>query len=145
MVNAKVFGVIIVGLICIAAIYAIALPAKTATVQYDSAGAVVDKTYDADNAIYNYEWFKTRYEEIGASERQIQNTINEIDSFKETFGDASEWDWQTKSDYSRLTTIKLGQVNHYESLVAEYNARSKMANRNVFEDKLPMSVDKILW
>ncbi|MEK6882316.1 MAG: hypothetical protein AABY22_22040, partial [Nanoarchaeota archaeon] len=34
------------------------LPVKTVTSQIDAASDIIDKTYTADNAIYNYEWFK---------------------------------------------------------------------------------------
>lgn len=113
--------------------------------QVDSARDIIDKTYDADNAIYNYEWFKTQYNKIKASELQIDNTYMELDSFKEMYGDAREWDWQSKQDYSILQQTYLGQKNHYESLVADYNARGEMANRNIFKDKLPFNVDKKIW
>ena len=127
------------------AIKAIFLPVRTVTDQIDSAGNVIDKTYNADNAIYNYEWFKTQYEKIQANREQINNTIEQIKEFKQTYGDVSTWDSSTKDEYNRLNTIKLGLINQDNNLVAEYNARSKMANRAIFENKLPLSVDKILW
>ena len=126
-------------------IKAILLPAKTVTTQIDSAGNIIDRTYNADNAIYNYEWFKTQYEDIRATERIIDNTNIQMNAYKELYGNASEWDWQTKQDYNSLQGKFLGQQNYYEDLVAEYNARSKMANREIFKDKLPLHVDKVLW
>lgn len=113
--------------------------------QVDSAHEIIDKTYDADNALYNYEWFKSQYEKIDAAEKQIDNTHMEVDDYKDMYGDPTEWDWQTKQDYSQLRTTFLGQKNHYESLVADYNARSKMANRNIFQNGLPFDVDKKIW
>lgn len=124
---------------------ALILPAKTVTTQIDSAGNIIDITYDAENAIYNYEWFKTQYEDIQATERIIGNTKVEMDAYKELYGNASGWDWQTKQDYNSLQGKYLGQQNFYEDLVAEYNARSKMANREIFKDKLPLHVDAVLW
>lgn len=124
---------------------AVLLPAKTVTTQIDSAGNIIDKTYDANNAIYNYEWFKTQYEDIQATERIISNTKTEMDAYKEMYGNVSGWDWQTKQDYNSLQKKYLGQQNYYEDLVAEYNARSNMANREIFKDKLPLHVDKVLW
>ncbi|MEA3324061.1 MAG: hypothetical protein U9Q37_02835 [Euryarchaeota archaeon] len=121
------------------------LPFMTVTTQIDSAGQVIDKTYDADNAIYNYEWFKTQHEDIQATERIISNTKIQMGNYKEMYGNASEWDWQTRQDYTSLSGKFLGQQNYYENLVAEYNARSKMANREIFKDKLPLHVDKVLW
>lgn len=124
---------------------AVLLPGKTVTTQIDSAGNIIDKTYDADSAIYNYEWFKTQYEDIQATERIIRNTKTEMDAYKEMYGNVSIWDWQTKQDYNSLQKKYLGQQNYYEDLVAEYNARSNMANREIFKDKLPLHVDKVLW
>lgn len=121
------------------------LPVKTVTTQIDSAGDIIDKTYDAENAIYNYEWFKSQYQDIEATERIIGNTKTEMDAYKEMYGDASDWDWQTKQDYNSLQGKYLGQQNYYEDLVAGYNARSEMANRNIFKDKLPLHVDKVIW
>lgn len=121
------------------------LPVKTVTTQIDSAGNIIDKTYDADNAIYNYEWFEQQYQDIQATERIIRNTKAEMDAYKELYGNTSSWDWQTKKDYSSLQGVYLGQQNYYEGLVAKYNARSEMANRNIFKDKLPLHADKVIW
>lgn len=127
------------------ALKVISIPILTFTKQVDSAVEVVEKTYDADNAIYNYEWFKSQYEKIEANRNQIQNTIDSIDGFKQTYGNVSSWDYDTNQEYNRLSAMKLSLQNMDENLVADYNARSKMANREVFKDKLPLSVDKIIW
>ena len=121
------------------------LPFLTVTSQIDIAGDIIDKTYDADNAIYNYEWFKQRYEDIQATETKISNTKKNMEEYRDLYGDASEWDWQTKQGYNSLNTVYLGQQNYYEEIVADYNARSKMANREIFKEKLPLHVDKMLW
>jgi hypothetical protein len=113
--------------------------------QVDSAHEIIDKTYAAENAIYNYEWFKTQHEKIIAKEKQIDNTEFEIKEFKEMYGDPTKWDWQTRQDYQHLKTVSMGMKNFYEDLVSEYQARSKMANRNIFEDGLPFDVDKKIW
>lgn len=121
------------------------LAPKTVTTQIDSAGQVIEKTYDADNAIYNYEWFKQQYADIEAAKRVISNTAAIRNEYKDMYGDPKDWDYQTKQDYNSINTKYLGQKNHYETLVEDYNARASMANRNVFQDKLPLHVDKILW
>lgn len=113
--------------------------------QVDSAHEIIDKTYNPNNVIYNYEWFKSQYEKILAIEKQIDNTVYSIDDLKTIYGDAKEWDFSTKEEYSRLSTTLLGQKNHYENLVADYNARSNMDNRNIFKDGLPFDVDKKIW
>jgi len=138
-----VLVVVVALLICVVGYFWLA--PKIFLTQVDSAHEIIDKTYDAQNAIYNYEWFKTQYEKIQATERQIDNTMMLKDEFKETYGEASTWDFTTKESYSRIQTTLLGQKNHYESIVAEYNARSKMVNRNIFKGKLPFNVDKKMW
>ena len=113
--------------------------------QVDVAHDIVDQTYTAENAIYNYEWFKIQFEKISESEIQIDNTMMQKDEFKDLYGNVSKWDWTTKEEYNRLSTTLLGQKNHYELLIADYNARSKMANKNIFDGKLPFNVDKKMW
>ena len=146
-----IYAIVIVAAVFIAAIAggwalkAALLPVKTVVTQIDSAGNIIDITYDAENAIYNYEWFKTQYEKISATERVIRNTRAEMDSYRELYEDPTAWDWQTRQDYNSLQRRSLGQQNYYEELVAMYNARSKMANREIFKDKLPLHVDKMIW
>ena len=149
MGNVKTIGIIILALLLVSAagwgIRAAMLGPKTVTTQISSAGEIIDKTYDADNSIYNYEWFKQQKADIDAMVKVIQNTKRNLDDYKEMYGDPKEWGWQTRQDYNSLNTKYLGQQNQYEMLVEDYNARASMANRNVFMDKLPLHVDKILW
>ena len=121
------------------------LPAKTVTAQIDSAGQIIEKTYDAENAIYNYEWFKQQEADIRATEQQIRNMKGALDEYKDMYGDPKNWDYQTKQDYNSQNTKLTGQKNYYNELVEDYNARASMANRNVFQDKLPLHIDKIIW
>lgn len=118
---------------------------KTVTTQISSAEEVIDKTYDADNAIYNYEWFKQQEADIRATEKQVRNMHDSLTEYKGMYGDPKEWDYQTKQGYNSLNTKYVGQKNYYEELVEDYNARASMANREIFHDKLPLHVDKILW
>lgn len=121
------------------------IPAKTVTAQIDSAEQIIEKTYDADNAIYNYEWFKQQEADISATEQQIRNMKGALDEYKDMYGDPKDWDYQTKQDYNSQSTKYTGQKNYYNELVEDYNARASMANRNVFQDKLPLHIDKIIW
>lgn len=123
----------------------VALPFKTVTEQIKSGSEIIEKTYDPDKAITDYEWFKQRYEDIIACKQNAEATKKQITDFKETFGNASEWDIFNTQQYSRLQTTYTGEVQYCNDIIADYNARSKMATRNIFSDKLPMFVDKILW
>ena len=118
------------------------LPWHTVAAQIQSGHAIIDKTYNSNNAIYNYEWFKQQYADMQATQNKIQNTQAQIDSFKELNGkDTSKWNYQTKQTYQQLQTTFLGQKSYYEDQVAQYNAKSQMADRNIFKDQLPAHID----
>lgn len=110
--------------------------------QREAGKNIIDQTQTAENAINNYEWFKTQKQKIDSMERKIENQQTQIKDFKDTYGEnSSEWSRSTQQQYNRMTDRLLGYRNQYESLVAEYNARSNMQNRNVFKDKLPYEME----
>jgi hypothetical protein len=42
--------------------------------------------------------------------------------------------------------VELGLQNHTETLIANYNARAKMANRNIFQNSiLPSFIDALTY
>lgn len=102
---------------------------------------VIQKTYNADNAIYNYEWFKERYEAIQAIDNKIKNAEIAKQDFETSAGDRSQWTFEDKTEDARLSTVVLGLKQQREDLIAEYNARAKMANRNIFQDRLPLFIN----
>jgi glutamate synthase domain-containing protein 1 len=121
------------------------LPVHATTAQIDSAHQIIDKVNDPNNAIYNYEWFKQQKANIDATEKQIENMKQQLSDFKDTYGDSSGWSQDDKAEYNRISQVLIGQKNMYAQMVDDYNARASMADRNIFIDKLPMHVDKILW
>lgn len=115
----------------------VALPLFKLQTQVNNAGKIIEKTYDADNAIYNYEWFKQQYEDIEATKNKIKNAQTDIDDFETAAGARSSWTFEDKTEDARLHAVLSGLKQHYEDQVAQYNARAKMANRNVFQNNLP--------
>ncbi len=95
--------------------------------------ALLEKTVNADNAIYNYEWFKTSYQDIQALDQKIIIAENDLAEFKKSTGARSNMDREDKIEEARLTTIIMGLKNQRESQKAEYNARAQMANRSLFK------------
>jgi hypothetical protein len=112
------------------------LPFFTAGKIVDTTYDITNKTLDADNVIYNYEWFKQRYEDLEAIENKIIIAQEQVNQFKDDAGERNTWTFEDKNEYARLNSIHQGLMNHAEDLIAEYNARSKMANRNIFKDGL---------
>jgi hypothetical protein len=96
-------------------------------------GKIIEKTVNADNVIYNYEWFHSAYEDIQATDIKIKNSETQIAQFKSEAGDRANWDFSDKEEYSRLNSVLLGLQNYRQDVVAKYNARSKMVNRKIFK------------
>ena len=99
---------------------------------------IMEKTLDADNVIQNYEWFKQTNQDILSLESKIVNSDAALKRFKEDAGPRKDWKFEDKTEYSRLNTIVLGLQNQRRDVVAKYNARTEMANRELFKtDDLP--------
>lgn len=97
---------------------------------------VIDKTINADNAIYNYEWFKQQKQDIEVAKGQYQNAFQAEDAFTKAAGPRSEWTWEDKQESTRLASISLGLKNQIIQRTEDYNARAAMANRDIFRDGL---------
>jgi predicted transcriptional regulator len=124
----------------------VSFPFRTAGNMVNLAQDASDKTLTADNAIYNYEWFKRQYQEIEAAKKQLVNARVSYDSFKASAGARTEWTFEDKNEDSRLRAVVLGIENNLQSKITEYNARTSMATRNIFEDSvLPSFIDALTF
>jgi hypothetical protein len=118
--------------------------------QRDAAEETIEQTYDAENAIDEYEWFRGQYNDIEAKRNQIDNNYDELERFYDTYGDPrnesvnpnEDWSRQTQERHSRIQQRITGNQQQLEQMVAEYNARSESANRAVFKCSLPYNVDE---
>ncbi len=111
-------------------------PVNTASKLINTAYQAQDKVLNADNAIYNYEWFKQKYQDIEASKKQLVNAQISLSSFEESAGLRKDWTFEDKTEDSRLRSVQLGIQNLLESSIADYNARASMATRNIFENSV---------
>lgn len=120
----------------------ISLPFHLSSNTIETEHGVIDRTLNADNAIYNYEWFITQIEDIKAVQEQLAISEAQVENFKITYGDPLNWSFELNTEYARLNAVKQGQQSSIESMIADYNARSNMANRNIFQDGLiPTSLE----
>lgn len=96
---------------------------------------IVSKTLDADNVIHNYEFFKRQHEDFLAIDKKFQQAKTSAETFKADLSDdRKEWHRTDREEYQRLRSIADGLGYQREDIVAEYNAKSKMANRSIFKD-----------
>lgn len=146
----KVIGIILLGLIGITVVGFIGKlvfsPINTVNKLVETAYDAQDKVLNADNAIYNYEWFKQKKADIDASKKQLDNARNAHASFKASAGARSEWTFEDKGEDARLGSVVLGIENFLQSQIADYNARASMATRNIFENSvLPSYIDALTF
>lgn len=99
---------------------------------------IIAKTYNADNALYNYHWFKERITALKAIENKIQNAKDTEAGFISSAGARKDWSFEDKTESARLSTVTLGLKNQYEDLSAEYNARALEVDRAIFSQDLPL-------
>ena len=93
---------------------------------------IVNRTLDADNVIYNYEWFHRQYGDYQALGQKLESALASKAEFDSAVGPRSEWTFEDKQESARLSSIVLGLQNQRASLVQDYNAHARMSNRSIF-------------
>lgn len=94
---------------------------------------IAEKTFDADNVLYNYEWFKQQYNDYQALNKKITDADSSVVRFTRVAGPRKDWTFEDKTEQARLQSIADGLRYQLADLVSQYNARSKMANRSIFK------------
>lgn len=122
-------------------------PVHVAEKEIQTSYDAVNKVINADNAIYNYEWFKQQKEDIDAAGKQLENAYASYNGFKLSLPvEREKWSFEDKQEDSRLRSVVLGLENYLQTLIANYNARAKMATRSIFEDHvLPDYIDALTF
>lgn len=106
-------------------VHIISAPAVQAT-------RIMDKTIDADNVIYNYEWFHRQYGDLQAMTPKLTNAEAALADFERDAGPRSTWAFDDKQEHARLASIVLGLKNQRAEIVQTYNAHAGMSNRSIF-------------
>jgi len=108
---------------------------------FEQAAKIAERTFDGDNVISNYEWFHQTYEDVQALDRKIEQAKSSLDRFVKDAGPRTDWTFDDRQEHGRLNAVLQGLQNQRADVVATYNARSKMSNRDIFKDKqLPESL-----
>lgn len=118
----------------------VSLPFHAVDAGINTAHGVIDDTLNADNAIYNYEWFKQQVQDIEALEQKVAIAEQAILTFELSAGERSTWTFEDKTEDSRLRAVAQGLRSQYTTAITDYNARASMATRSIFEDGLIPSV-----
>lgn len=118
-------------------------PVNTLDQSIDTAYDVMKKTVNAENAIYNYEWFKEQEAYIRQCLTNEEIAKEEYDLFLEMLPENREsWDRNDKQEESSLRNSYYALQKLTNKAIEDYNARSEMANRNIFKDNLPSNISR---
>lgn len=101
----------------------------------------IQQTFDANNMIYNYEWFKQQHNDILAMDTKVANAERQKAIWLESAPPRDQWATQDRQMFNQLSSISLGLANQRASMVATYNARAEMANRSIFMQGLPSHIE----
>lgn len=101
----------------------------------DQAQQVIEKTLNADNVIYNYEWFHQHHSDWQAAGVNADAKQEELIQFMATAGPRSSWGIATQREENQLRVELSGMRAHQVNLANEYNAHVGMANRNLFRER----------
>lgn len=104
---------------------------------------IARKTMDADNVIYNYEWFKKKHNVFDGYLAQIETNEGATQSYEETLPEnKGEWNRYDRDELARLKSVVTGLRNECISVAREYNAHTEMANRKIFMQDVPANLDE---
>lgn len=112
------------------------------TLPFRTGAGIVERALSPDNVIANYEWFKRQYQDVQAIDIRLAASREAQVAFEASAGDRASWKFDDRQEWSRLNSIVLGLQGQRASMVAEYNARTQMANRDLFRTgDLPSSLN----
>lgn len=132
------FIVVVFLIIAAPFVKAFVLPLFIANQMMDTTYGAIDKTLDADNAIYNYEWFKSQYQAVVAQKEKMEQVQQEYDTYKETIDkDSAKWTKFQQQEEASIRNALSANKKVLADLIAEYNAKSSMVNRSIFKQGLP--------
>lgn len=127
-----ILNILISGVAIIAVVGVVGFGIRMVVNPFVQAGRVVEKTIDADNVIANYEWFKRQVQDVRAMDEKVGIASLVLEQFEKSTGPREGWRFDDRQEWNRLNTVLLGLRAQRTSMVAEYNARTQMANRDLF-------------
>lgn len=118
----------------------ITLPINKVESQLEFNQDAIKKTYSIEYCLANYEWFKDTYQDIQQSDGQIKNKQDQLDNFEKSAGARSNWTFEDKQQYNRLTNEVTGIKNYRLDLIGQYNSKSEQLNRVACKE-LPLFIE----
>jgi len=125
------------------AVKVLLFPVHVADKSVDLAYGTTNKTMTAENAIYNYEWFKEQEAYIRQCLKNEEIAKEEYDIYVKTLPENREkWDGRDKDEEASLRNSYYALQKLTNKAMEDYNAKSSMVNKAIFKDNLPSNIDR---
>lgn len=130
----KLWGSLALTIVGIGGLVLVANVVGTATSVATAPGRVIQQTMGTNNIISNYEWFIQQNQDVIAKDAQLVTARAALADFEVSVGPREQWKFDDRQEWNRLNTVVRGLEGKRADMVAEYNARSGMLNRQIFKD-----------
>lgn len=101
------------------------------------------KVMTADNAINSYKYFIGQEEAIKAKYLDEEVAKKAIENYKFNLNDdKNKWTDADKNEISRLQTVADAIQYQTNSMIADYNAKSRDVTTNIWKDNLPSTMSR---
>ena len=121
----------------------ITLPVHTITNTVQTAHDVTDKVVNADQALYNYEWFKDQEQSIKKVQIQETQALQAVKDYESKLPeDRSEWSDNQEDRDNFLSTTAQGFTYELDQEIADWNSNSAKVNRSLWKNNLPMTISR---
>ena len=121
-------------------------PAAVVENSINMAYDVMSDTLTAENAIYNYEWFKQQEADIRRCIGNEAMAQEEYDTYLAALpGNAADWSRFQQQEEASLRNSLSALKRITNKAIEDYNARASMANRNIFNDNLPSNMTRAFY
>ena len=105
-------------------------------VAINSGKGVVEKTFQPENVIFNYEFFYDQYNGYIKLQNMLKTAEKQELDFLAISGDViSKWTDAEVFEYQRIQQHIVGIKNQIDECVSKYNSESSKINVKIFKDK----------
>jgi hypothetical protein len=101
---------------------------------------IINKTYETDYCLANYEWFKDRYNGILGMDDKIAIQKRELQDFQASAGSRKNWTFEDKQTDADLRNKVTALENIKVTWTNEYNSRTEQLNRVACKE-LPLFIN----
>ena len=109
---------------------------------FGEAATVAQEELGPRAALTKYEWFKNAHATIAEKQATITTMEQDVARMEADYGETprKDWDRTDKQQINQWRREVSGLKASYNAVVADYNARSSMANWSSFEGDVPQTL-----